>query len=183
MGTLLSTLPPVNVETQTMDSKFLALNQSLPVANTEMGNVAGGVQNMRVQTDMTVPKLAELQGAIDALHGKDIAITITISSVAGGSVGGQKKSRGARQQAGEIEEFEGGRAVGGPVTGGNAYLVGERGPELFVPNTNGQIVSNGNIKGAGGGVTLNNYGVLQVKSVDELTTPRTRRQASLGVMR
>ena len=33
----------------------------------------------------------------------------------------------------------GARANGGPVTSGGAYLVGERGPELFVPNSGGQI--------------------------------------------
>jgi uncharacterized protein (DUF3084 family) len=33
----------------------------------------------------------------------------------------------------------GARADGGPVTTGGAYLVGERGPELFVPSTSGQI--------------------------------------------
>ncbi|TRW14358.1 tail tape measure protein [Glacieibacterium frigidum] len=32
-----------------------------------------------------------------------------------------------------------GRATGGPVTGGSAYLVGERGPELFVPTAAGRV--------------------------------------------
>lgn len=32
-----------------------------------------------------------------------------------------------------------GRATGGPVVGGRAYLVGERGPELFVPTAAGQV--------------------------------------------
>ena len=32
-----------------------------------------------------------------------------------------------------------GRATGGPVTGGRAYLVGERGPELFVPTAAGRV--------------------------------------------
>ncbi len=32
-----------------------------------------------------------------------------------------------------------GRATGGPVTGGRAYMVGERGPELFVPGGDGRI--------------------------------------------
>ena len=32
-----------------------------------------------------------------------------------------------------------GRATGGPVTGGRAYLVGERGPELFVPTSAGRV--------------------------------------------
>lgn len=39
--------------------------------------------------------------------------------------------------------FGGGRANGGPVRGGTSYIVGERGPELFVPNTSGLIIPNG----------------------------------------
>jgi type IV secretory pathway VirB2 component (pilin) len=36
-----------------------------------------------------------------------------------------------------------GRATGGPVSAGRAYLVGERGPELFVPPGEGRIVGGG----------------------------------------
>lgn len=32
-----------------------------------------------------------------------------------------------------------GRATGGPVTPGRAYIVGERGPELFVPTSSGRV--------------------------------------------
>jgi tape measure domain-containing protein len=39
--------------------------------------------------------------------------------------------------------FGGKRAAGGPVAGGTAYLVGEKGPEMFVPRSNGYIVPNG----------------------------------------
>lgn len=35
--------------------------------------------------------------------------------------------------------FFGARAEGGPVNPGGAYLVGERGPEMFVPTGNGDI--------------------------------------------
>jgi len=34
------------------------------------------------------------------------------------------------------------RADGGPVSGGSPYVVGEKGPELFVPNSSGNIVPN-----------------------------------------
>jgi len=34
------------------------------------------------------------------------------------------------------------RANGGPVSAGKSYVVGERGPEMFVPNTGGRIVPN-----------------------------------------
>ena len=42
-----------------------------------------------------------------------------------------------------------GKATGGPVTGGKTYLVGERGPELFTPPGNGNIVPNGAMAGGG----------------------------------
>lgn len=41
-----------------------------------------------------------------------------------------------------------GRATGGPVTGGTPYIVGERGPELFVPSSSGTIVPNGALSGS-----------------------------------
>jgi hypothetical protein len=43
-----------------------------------------------------------------------------------------------------------GRAMGGPVSSGTPYMVGERGPELFVPGASGTIVPNH----AMGGVTV-----------------------------
>lgn len=39
--------------------------------------------------------------------------------------------------------FGGGRANGGSVSAGTTYLVGERGPELFTPNSSGAIIPNG----------------------------------------
>ena len=38
--------------------------------------------------------------------------------------------------------ISGARASGGPVDAGGAYLVGEQGPELFVPSTSGAIAPN-----------------------------------------
>lgn len=40
-----------------------------------------------------------------------------------------------------------GRATGGPVSPGRAYLVGERGPELFVPTASGRV----DVPASGGG--------------------------------
>jgi hypothetical protein len=47
----------------------------------------------------------------------------------------------------------GARATGGPVSADAPYLVGERGAELFVPNTSGAIVPNHKL--GGGNVTVN----------------------------
>jgi len=67
-----------------------------------------------------------------------------ISALAGGGpASGQ--SQGAGGDFGLIGQFllsalgASGRATGGPVAPGRAYVVGERGPELFVPTAGGRI--------------------------------------------
>jgi len=50
------------------------------------------------------------------------------------------------------------RAMGGPVTGGSPYLIGEKGPELFVPDVSGYVVPNSALTTntrAGVGSTIN----------------------------
>lgn len=51
------------------------------------------------------------------------------------------------------------RAKGGPVSGGSPYIVGEKGPELFVPGSSGNIVPNHQLGGGGGGQTTINMNV------------------------
>ena len=46
------------------------------------------------------------------------------------------------------------KAIGGPVQAGKTTLVGERGPELFIPSASGSIVPNGSM-GNGGGTVVN----------------------------
>ena len=48
-----------------------------------------------------------------------------------------------RGGGGDTTEIAGGRASGGPVSANKKYLVGENGPELFIPGTSGLIVPNG----------------------------------------
>lgn len=55
----------------------------------------------------------------------------------------------------------GARAGGGPVSAGRAYMVGERGPEWFVPGSNGAINAN-----RGGGVTIQQHITLNGGSGD-----------------
>lgn len=50
--------------------------------------------------------------------------------------------------------FGGFMAAGGPVTGKTPYIVGERGPELFVPGSSGTIVPNSQLGGMGGDVSV-----------------------------
>lgn len=51
--------------------------------------------------------------------------------------------RALSSQNGPLQQiFGGARAAGGPVMAGSAYLVGEKGPELFTPGRSGRIHSN-----------------------------------------
>ena len=51
--------------------------------------------------------------------------------------------------------FGGGRALGGPVSSNMAYVVGEKGPELFVPGRSGSIIPNGGGRGTTINLTVN----------------------------
>jgi hypothetical protein len=54
--------------------------------------------------------------------------------------------------------FGGARAGGGDVMSGRAYLVGEQGPEMFVPRTSGTVVpSNETRRAMGGGNSVSQY--------------------------
>lgn len=65
-----------------------------------------------------------------------------------------------------------GRALGGPVTNNNPYIVGERGPELFVPTNNGSIIPNNQL-GEGGGATINfNIQANDAQGFDDLLIQR-----------
>jgi lambda family phage tail tape measure protein len=57
------------------------------------------------------------------------------------------------------------RANGGPVSSGQPYVVGERGAELFVPNTGGTIVSNAQLAGGGGMLGTSNV-IYNINAVD-----------------
>jgi hypothetical protein len=47
-----------------------------------------------------------------------------------------------------------GRGMGGPVMNGTPYIVGELGPELFVPDRSGSIVPNGEFGGSTYNITV-----------------------------
>jgi len=68
-----------------------------------------------------------------------------------------------------IGTFGGGKAVGGPVSGGTSYLVGERGPELFTPNSSGMITPNNRLGGSGG----NTFNITVNGAIDSEGTARS----------
>lgn len=66
--------------------------------------------------------------------------------------------------------FGGFRASGGPVSPNKSYVVGERGPELFMPSAAGRIIPNGgggNLAGGGGGNVPNITVIVNATVEDE----------------
>ena len=81
-----------------------------------------------------------------------------------------------------------GRASGGNVNSNQPYLVGERGPELFVPSSAGNVMNNANTKSIGGGgavvnQTINvNAGVSQTVRAEMLNLLPSIKQDTLNAV-
>ena len=75
----------------------------------------------------------------------EIANSAVRSALGGGDSGGGGQGGGllalGLSARGSIFGGAPGRATGGPVSPGRAYMVGERGPELFVPTSSGAVVA------------------------------------------
>ncbi|MEZ5957925.1 MAG: phage tail tape measure C-terminal domain-containing protein [Hyphomonadaceae bacterium] len=77
-------------------------------------------------------------------------------------------------QSGGALPFFGGKAGGGAVNTGGAYLVGERGPELFVPRQAGEIV------GAASGAVSVHFHLPQGADVSAITKHQGQIAASIA---
>lgn len=76
-----------------------------------------------------------------------------------------------------------GRATGGPVAPGRAYLVGERGPEVFMPTSAGQIAPNHALGGAGRDVRVAIQLAVPRGSAAPTAMQRSARQVASAVRR
>ena len=90
-------------------------------------------------------------GAINRKDVEDAAFSGTAAQFGGGVVGDVAARLLYTNIADKVME---GRALGGGVQANTPYVVGEEGPELFVPDSSGEIVPNG---GTGGSTVINVY--------------------------
>ena len=90
---------------------------------------------------------------------RQIALQAILMAMGGGGGGGSGLFQGG---------FGGARASGGTVSKGQPYLVGERGAELFIPNSTGQVAQSA--RGMGSGQTTVNFNIntLDARGFDEL---------------
>ena len=75
------------------------------------------------------------------------------------------------------------RAAGGPLMGGQAYRVGEFGPEMFVPSGSGSIRKD---TGGGGSTIININGVIDAesarRSIEKLLQNSARRTSPINLV-
>jgi hypothetical protein len=71
-----------------------------------------------------------------------------------------------------------GRALGGSVAQNKPYIVGERGPELFVPGKSGTVIPTQNSRGGGGGATIN----VSVDARGSTDPEAVRQQVERGIL-
>jgi len=127
-----------NIKSSVMENKeeFTALFNFL---KDYVAPFLGGALRIAIQAIGTV-----ISTVVDLVAGlvRGFQQVIKFGSAVGGVIGA----------VGGFLGFGGGRAMGGPVSANTAYVVGERGPELFVPGNSGTIIPNGV---GGGGTTIN----------------------------
>ena len=130
-----------------------------------LGALIAVVKILEVSLIVLIQTLANIMetanAGIEKFKGIWDATTTSISKVIGwidkliNSIKRLNVVQGAKNAIGNALGFGGARAGGGFVSPSKAYLVGEQGPELFVPNANGNIISNGKLGGRGTVINVN----------------------------
>lgn len=112
------------------------------------------------------------------------AIQGGLGSIFGGSAASGASSGLAGLFSSSITSLLGlpGRATGGPVAPGSAYLVGERGPEVFLPTSSGRIETLGN-SGSGRDVRVAINLAAQQGSDQPAMLRRSSRQVASAIRR
>lgn len=102
------------------------------------GNLERGIQSLAtalgLPRDVIVDMLKQL-GILNNTTARPRVILDVVSAITGRDASSSGSGSG--------RTYIGGKAAGGPVMGGVPYVVGERGPEMFVPGQSGTILPHG----------------------------------------
>lgn len=129
-----------------------------------LAGIAQDLARIVMRQTVTTPLASMLMGGLSSAFG----------GLFGGSSVGDIRGPGGSTSI----PFGGPRALGGPVEAGSAYLVGEEGPELFMPGQSGRIIPNGQTGGTVVNQTINiSVGVAQtVRAEIAALMPAIKRQ-------
>jgi hypothetical protein len=123
-----------------------------------------------ITIEATKQSLKTLNGPIAIAAGVAMIALAGYLSSQSRALSGKFGGGGGSPSGGQGSTFTNRREFGGPVSKGRAYIVGERRPELFVPNTNGIIVPQvPSMDYSGASVSSGMYGVeVLLKGPDDL---------------
>ena len=134
-----------------LDSTTQIVNMADAMGNSFSNSFMEVIKGSMSMRDAMGSMLRSIADEFMSMAAKIIAAQVKMDIVGafapGGWFGGQKKTtssfvpQGGWSNFGSVD-FGGKKAGGGPVSGGQSYLVGEKGPELFVPRSHGNIVPN-----------------------------------------
>lgn len=124
------------------------------VTGSIQSSLAGLFESVATGSKSLSDALKDFVNSITATISKLAANRLAESLFSGGSSGGGG-GFGSMLTSFFGSIFGGGKASGGPVNSGTPYMVGERGPEMFVPKSSGTIIPNG----GGGMMVTNNFTV------------------------
>jgi chromosome segregation ATPase len=132
-------------------------------ATDALGLMQDGMAANVSEAQTLIGKMENMSVAMSELDGKTVSLNFSAPGLSGivqqmsalqGGAGGVVKTtnvNGNTQVAGAL-------ATGGPVSAGNAYLVGEQGPEVVVMGGNGTVVPNHELGGNTINITVNGGG-------------------------
>jgi tape measure domain-containing protein len=160
----------LNQQIRDLKAQFPALNEA------EARGIAANIQALKAQISaaeqmrqiygdigMTIKSgvVDAIQGAVDGTKSLGQVATDVLKSIANKvlDVAINFALFGALSGTGTGGGLLGGlfkkRAIGGPVSAGTPYMVGERGPELFMPRQGGSIIPNNALGGGSTNVVVN----------------------------
>lgn len=119
-------LLPLNIVITVGAIGIMALWNQIKGLNEDMAKLDQSQRNLNATTDKAIARARELRA-----EGRGEAADRILKSL--------------------VDE----RAIGGPITAGRPYIVGERGPEVIVPNQSGNVIPNNQLGGANVSVNFN----------------------------
>jgi hypothetical protein len=146
---------------------FLIADQVIRFVESDLGqflldltgqSIVGGLHLLNEQLERLANLMFVINEAMDIFSGKAPSVDFeTLMDRAGSAIGirlSELSQYFLDLQSAQMG-YSGRRAGGGPVSSGQSYLVGEMGPELFVPSAGGgRIVPNDKL-GGGTNITIN----------------------------
>ncbi|MFY8183246.1 MAG: hypothetical protein ACOVKL_03400, partial [Polynucleobacter sp.] len=151
--------PQMSVEMEDIISKADEMNKSFEAIGNSVSDAFKGMLTGAMSWKDGMRSL--IGSVIDQLWKLFVVQKIVgfVSSALGGMTGTPSSGGSFGSSTGNYLPGIPANAYGGSVMGNKPTLVGERGPELFIPGGNGTIIPNSNMRGGGGGGSSFNISV------------------------